>query len=460
MSIQEILWIAGLVSFTVAGLDWLIRLWFEHRAKARDRVPAELAATINQLNQQLRDAAEEKQKVIDQRDESQRRATTVEGERVLAAAKLDAAQHRIGQLEAELSRMRPILEQTQVGHAELERQRRSLDRRVRAALALGGEIWTQETMNGTATFRALRAREVPIVSVLNLKGGVGKTTLTAYLAWGLARRNYRVLLVDLDLQGSLSSLFLSQTAVAQREGTGQNLRHFLEAVSRHPRTSLLEYIHGPILGNQSALVATTDRHAYSEMNLTFQWLLRMGHPHHQWDGRRDTRFLLRRGLHARPIARRFDVILLDCPPIINLGCVNALAASDYVLIPATCSRKATERVPPLIRRVRELRDTLNNNLEILGLVASRTRGADGLNAPEQQLWNLMIRHASDELRVPVNPFNQTFPDRTQIRDAEDCFTPPPEGSDLSQAVTALAAEFERRLPSDSRRPAKTPAQSQ
>src|SRR5262249_17390943 len=80
--------------------------------------------------------------------------------------------------------------------------------RGRRALALEGAIWTQRTMAGTPRFVPLDERRTPIVSVLNLKGGVGKTTVTAYLARALAASGYRILLVDLDLQGSLSSLFI------------------------------------------------------------------------------------------------------------------------------------------------------------------------------------------------------------------------------------------------------------
>jgi cellulose biosynthesis protein BcsQ len=86
--------------------------------------------------------------------------------------------------------------------------------------------------------------------------------------------------------------------------------------------------------------------AYAELNLTMQWLLRLG--------KRDTRFLLRKALHQKRVTNRFDIVLLDCPPLFNTCCVNALAASDYLLIPVLPSRKAAERVPLLLERLQRV----------------------------------------------------------------------------------------------------------
>src|SRR4029077_2068509 len=128
--------------------------------------------------------------------------------------------------------------------------------------------------------------------------------------------------------------------------------------------NLLSYAQ-PVMGsNGSALVGTVDTLVYAETNLTLRWLLR--------EGNRDPRFILRRELHLKRISNAFDIVLLDCPPIINVCCVNALAASDSVLIPVMPSRTTPDRVPVLLSRMLEFRARINNELKVLGMVANRT----------------------------------------------------------------------------------------
>ena len=282
----------------------------------------------------------------------------------------------------------------------LGQELKSQNNKIRHAPQSEGRIWELRTLKGVPRFRGLHERRAAILSVLNLKGGVGKTTITAHLASALSQRGYRVLLVDLDLQGSLSSLFIPQDASPSALRPG----HFSKTTSRWPRrrvnANLLEYA-VPILDGRSAIVATTDRLAYAELNLTMQWLLRVC--------KRDTRFLLRRGLHQRRITRRFDVVLLDCPPLINTCCVNALAASDYVLIPVTPSRKAATG-PQLLYTLKKLCAVINPDLLVAGLLANRTHGAQ-LTQKEQYLWDTLQVQCKDQWEEPVHSF------RTVVRKA-------------------------------------------
>jgi septal ring factor EnvC (AmiA/AmiB activator) len=67
MTVQEIIWIAALTAVLVGGIDWLLRLWFEHRARSRPQTP-DLAATINDLNERLLEAAAERQQLTEERN--------------------------------------------------------------------------------------------------------------------------------------------------------------------------------------------------------------------------------------------------------------------------------------------------------------------------------------------------------------------------------------------------------
>ena len=102
--------------------------------------------------------------------------------------------------------------------------------------------------------------------MLNIKGGVGKTTVTAHLGAAFAAKGYNVLLLDLDLQGSLSSLFMNESALVQRSEAGLLLQHFLLSMAERCKANLQEYcLPLPILNGKSAIVPNADSIAYAEL---------------------------------------------------------------------------------------------------------------------------------------------------------------------------------------------------
>jgi chromosome partitioning protein len=339
---------------------------------------------------------------------------------------------------------------------ELEAAKEELARRDRAdqaranlmkrAMKLEGRVWERKVLQGVPRFRPLHDRHAAVISVLNLKGGVGKTTITAHLGATLSARGYRVLLLDLDLQGSLSSLFINPTILAQRSEKRLLLQHFLTSLAERRKANLLEYC-VPIFEGRGAIVPSADSMAYGELNLTMQWLLRLG--------KRDTRFLLRKALHQRRVTNRYDIVLLDCPPLFNTCCVNALAASDYILIPVLPSRKAAERVPLLLDRLQGLHRVINPELQVMGTLLNRTRGVQ-LTAWEQDLWRDMLERGQDRWKLPVHAFETFIRQTTEVRDSETEFSPPAPGSELHTLFSRLAAELEERLPRDCRRTAAAP----
>jgi chromosome partitioning protein len=298
-------------------------------------------------------------------------------------------------------------------------------------------------LQGAPKFRPLNERQAAIISILNLKGGVGKTTISSHLGAALSAKGYRVLLMDLDLQGSLSSLFMNESALVQRSKEGRLLQHFFLNAAERRKANLLECC-VPILDGKSGIVPNADSMAYAELNLTMQWLLRLG--------KRDTRFLLRKALHQKRITDRFDVVLLDCPPLFNTCCVNALAASDYVLIPVVPSKKAAERVPLLLERLQSLHQVINPQLQLMGTLLNRTHGVQ-LTAWELDLWNDMLANGQSRWKLPVPAFTTTIRQTTEVRDAETDFSPPKAGTELHNLFSNLVGEVEARMPRECRRTA-------
>jgi chromosome partitioning protein len=304
----------------------------------------------------------------------------------------------------------------------------------------------------------LATRTVPIVSVLSLKGGVGKTTITAMLGLALACKGWRVLYVDLDLQGSLSSLFLSEETLVGLSRAGRMARDLLSAHARPApkaqpsptgararRLSVRDFAVGlDQLPGRAQLLATTDKLAYTELSLTYEWLLKLqSNRAAKGPARRDVRLALRKAIHGtRNLKRQHDIVLMDCPPMLTLSCVNALAASDYVLVPVTPSRKGVERVPSMLRGIRDVREQLNHHLDVLGVVPNRTNGEE-LTMPEQRIITSQAEAWHGIWGKPVPVYSACIPDRTQVRDAENDFPPRDADAIVFRRFMQLAADVVR-----------------
>ena len=324
------------------------------------------------------------------------------------------------------------------------------ENRLRRARKLDGYFWQAKALQRRPKFRPLSERKTAIVSVLNLKGGVGKTTTVAQLGAEFARRGYRVLCVDLDLQGSLSTLLLDQQSINEGYGAKRLLQHYFKATGAGANPRIADFareVPSPE-GRAGSLhvLPTTDDLAFAEFNLTVGWLLR--------SGERDARFLLRQGLHAKSVAHRFDLVLLDCPPLLNISCINALAASDYLLIPALPSATSLERVLNLLRTTRStpFLTHVNQNLNLLGLLANRTHHS-GLTRDDRREWELLAQKIQNLFGIVPKKFETDVPQLKGILDGDTVSATSRPNPSVEAIYGRLALELERILPHDCRRTA-------
>jgi len=379
--------------------------------------------------------------------------TVLRTERDSLAASEKVLRENLGDAGAQLEALRAELDARQV---DLDQRKAELDRiarQTKAALKLEGNLWAARALQKVRKFRPLEARQCPIVTVLNLKGGVGKTTITGQLGIAMARRGHRVLMLDLDLQGSLSQMFMDYTTLEQLAAEKRLIHHFLRAAATNPKVKLKEYVQPvatiPDSDGCLDIVAASDDLAYAEFSLTLNWLLKQGD--------RDNRFLLRRAVQLLDVCNDYDLVLIDCPPLVNMSCINALAASDYLLIPVTLGQRSMDRVPALLKRFlrdERFRKSINHSLHVLGLVANRVQ-REGMTSAERSAWDQLAVWCQEAYDQNVKRFDTAILQLDKdIRQSEAVGALPPADGRLAQLFDALAAEIEQELPNECRIRAK------
>jgi chromosome partitioning protein len=183
-----------------------------------------------------------------------------------------------------------------------------------------------------------------VIAIANQKGGVGKTTTTINLAASIALAERRVLLVDVDPQGNLTS-GVGQKGKSAEDGTIYDALTAPEAV-----TNLQPFIIRTGVDHLDLVPA--------DRNLTGAEIELVMLP------RREERL---RAL-VNSVRDRYDYIFIDCPPSLGLLTLNALVAADSVLIPLHCEYFALEGLADLVGTMRRVRAAFNPGLDIEGVL--------------------------------------------------------------------------------------------
>jgi len=213
-----------------------------------------------------------------------------------------------------------------------------------------------------------------IVCVANQKGGVGKTTTAVNLTASLASLGRKVLLADLDPQGNATM------------GCGVD-KHNLESSSCDVLMGELQLtdvvVRSPEVGFD-VLPANSD--------LTVAEVGLMNAPLRE----------KRLSLSLAGARERYDYIVIDCPPSLNMLTVNALVAADGVLIPLQCEYYALEGLSSLINTIRQIQASRNGNLQIEGILRT-------MHDPRNRLTNevsaQLIHHFNDQVFSTIIPRN-------------------------------------------------------
>lgn len=174
-----------------------------------------------------------------------------------------------------------------------------------------------------------------IISIVNHKGGVGKTTTTINLGKALTLSGYSVLLIDFDSQGNTSQCFGHYTPDSQ----------VIDAILENVDLPIIE------IGENFYLSPSNIKMAYRETDLVNS----IGNEKR-----------LRNKLTQ--ISEQFDFILIDCPPALNIFTTNALVASDMCIVPLQPEAYAFYGIENLFNRIYEIRQHANNTLIVKGIL--------------------------------------------------------------------------------------------
>lgn len=302
---------------------------------------------------------------------------------------------------------------------------------------LQAQLWDVPVDSATVTpFRPLTRDRAVILTLLNLKGGVGKTTLTANLAATYANLlKKRVLVVDLDFQASLTGLCLPPDLFGRRK-VG------IDEIFKDPTAAVAEVAYRSVLSAPEkglSVLSCSEELPAVEERAKANWLLKPGES--------DLRSVFRRVFHDAKFQDDYDVILIDPPPRWSPASINAIACSDYVLIPTTLDRVSSEAVPRLLKWLRNLKASapeLYKEVEVLGVLGNRVYPRSKMIATEDEIWRGLPPKCVDVWGLPVHHFATIVQEKGEIHRAANQRKFAALESELKDTFLTLVEEIETR----------------
>jgi len=215
-----------------------------------------------------------------------------------------------------------------------------------------------------------------IIAISNQKGGVGKTTTAINLSTALSAIGQKVLVVDLDPQGNAST------------GLGLNYNEREKTIYGvlSNQTEIHEAIYKTNISNLFIIPSTVDLSGIEPELAT----------------ERDRAYALKKIFSSTQALDKYDFVFIDCPPALSLLTVMAMTVADSIIVPLQCEFFALEGLSQLIKTIDRVKNNLNPNLHIDGIVLTMF---DGRNKLSSQVAEDVKAHLKEQVYETIIPRN-------------------------------------------------------
>ncbi len=313
------------------------------------------------------------------------------------------------------------------------REKKELEDRFIALDKVDDHVWKRAVQGSPPAFVSRSKRKTRFISICNLKGGVGKSTLAGNLGLALALRQHAVLMIDLDFQRTLSGYVCDIELLVNARSKDQTSKHLLNP------TADVKIVHQYALTipavPRARIIPADEGLELVEYTQQARFYVNPAY---------EVRFLLRRLLHDEAITEQFEYVLFDCPPRMTTACINALTCSDAVFLPTSLDQVDIDAVYRTLKWLEELKDF--HDIEMVGVILSKCQMRKGrLTRQElQQLKNLeeRLKQQSPDNTVV---FDSQIPDSPVIGRSAALRRPSVLDDETRHWFLDLAEEVERRI---------------
>ncbi len=237
-----------------------------------------------------------------------------------------------------------------------------------------------------------------VISTINLKGGVGKTTTTVAVAEMLAGEFQRkVLLIDLDPQTNATSMLIGDGRWGELNAEGRTLARLFSDALLEPEERSFN-VEAALIRKSSRVRAVRSLSLLPSSLDLIDVQDRLGSMSSGRFYAENPTDILRRAV--APILSEFDIVMIDCPPNLGIITLNGLRISQGYLIPTIPDILSTYGIPQIVRRVREFSDTIAQPIEPLGIVVAKYRTQSTVHRTQTRVLREQDDAPLFETRIP------------------------------------------------------------